>query len=157
MSLDPNIDLERVGQSPAASAYTLAAQLTKRVETLERRLLNFERRRLFAFANGWRAYGGGAAPWGHQGYAKLPGGLVVLEGLLDKAGGNWVANEVILTLPAGYRPPSNRVFAPPVSPAAANGSQRIDITPDGNVVLIVGGATNPVGWLSLDGITFRAA
>jgi hypothetical protein len=59
--------------------------------------------------------------------------------------------EVIFTLPNGYRPPA-RELQSTLSDGAAF---RVDIDAAGAVRL--GAAVNPDGWVSLDGITFRAA
>ncbi|MDP2710783.1 MAG: hypothetical protein Q8O56_06155 [Solirubrobacteraceae bacterium] len=108
----------------------------------------------FTFSNGWRVFGGGAAPYGHAGFWRDASGRVHLEGLLDRNGANW-AVQVILTLPVGYRPPSARVFHPGVNPA--NAAARVDVQPNGQLLLQVGGASNPVGYLTLSGISFLAA
>lgn len=113
-----------------------------------------EPRQAYSFSNGWRNHGGGAAPHGSNGgFYKDAGGTVHLEGVLDKNGGSW-AVETILTLPVGYRPPNTRLYSPPVSPPALS---RVDISSAGVVSLQAGGASNPVNYLSLDGISFRAA
>ncbi|MDP2712091.1 MAG: hypothetical protein Q8O56_12820 [Solirubrobacteraceae bacterium] len=114
-----------------------------------------ESRIAFTFSNSWRVFGGGTGtpPWGHAGYYKH-NGIVYLEGLLDRAGGNWVTG-VILTLPVGYRPPSDRLFHVGTNPA--NAATRVDMQTNGQLFLQVGGASNPVGYLALSGIFFRAA
>lgn len=119
-----------------------------------------EARQAFSFSNGWRAYQGGTGGAGSfgtsVGYFKDSNGVVHLEGLIDKNGGNWVGAETILTLPAGYRPPSSRMFT--VRAASGGGVEvvgRVDINTSGVMSMQVGGA-NPVGYLVLDGITFRA-
>lgn len=110
-------------------------------------------RQAFSFSNGWRAYNGGAGVYGTPGYWKDSEGVVHLSGLLDKNGGSWVAGETVATLPAGYRPLYDEIFNPPVAPIAVS---RVDvIAASGVVQLNAGGASNPVGFLSLSGITYR--
>lgn len=111
----------------------------------------------FSFSNGWRAYGAGVAPWGNVGYYRDSSGIVHLEGLLDKNGGNWVGNEIMLTLPPGFRPPSSRMFHPRMSGSTTNAVGRLDLASTGTLTLVESGANNPVAYLSLDGITFRPA
>jgi len=128
-----------------------ADDLAARVALLERVL--GDSRHSYAFSNGWRVVNGGVAPLLDCGYFKDASGVVHMEGIIDKNGGNWVANEVMVTLPIGYRPPSTRYFSPFTSPY---GPSRIEVASDGTVKLVNGGASNPVGYLVLDGISFRA-
>lgn len=79
------------------------------------------------------------------GYYKDAGGIVHLRGFI-KSG---TVGSPIFTLPAGYRPTREEVFA-----CSSNDSfGRVDVTPAGSVTLIIGSNLNA----SLDGITFRAA
>ncbi len=73
--------------------------------------------------------------------------MVHLRGLVK---GGAVGNKTIFVLPAGYRPAKRELH---VVCTNANVSGRTDIITDGRVVPVAGNA----GWLSLDGITFRAA
>lgn len=106
---------------------------------------------------GWRDYNGGNdAIWGSPGYWKDSEGVVHLEGMLDKNGANWVGNEVILTLPVGFRPAKQLIFYP-----LGNGQDwvRIDVKTNGDVLVASWGnrMTNPVQWLTVAGISFREA
>jgi hypothetical protein len=110
----------------------------------------------YKFSNGWRQYNGGASsvvPLHCMGFYKLRG-VVHLEGFLDKNGGSWVTDEVVLTLPPGYRPPCTRVFTVCGNPGT--GTYRVDVIADGTVRTETFGS-NPVGFLSLNGISFLAA
>jgi hypothetical protein len=109
----------------------------------------------YTFSNGWRNYGGGVSPFNANGYYIDGTGTVHLEGLIDKNGGNWVADEVMITLPVGFRPPATRIFHPLAD--SPNVSVRVDVESTGIVRLKIGGSTNPVGYLVLDGISFKAA
>lgn len=91
------------------------------------------------------------------------GGIVVLEGLVTKPAAFPGGVEVILTLPAGFRPSTATYFT---CPASGNGG-----TTGGNVILsadVAGqigylvalggsGLASPITWISLGGITFKAA
>lgn len=130
-------------------------ELDRRARGLERNANALDTKGAYTFSNGWRAFGGGAAPWNTAGFYKS-GGVVFLEGLLDKNGGNWLAAEVILTLPAGFRPQATRAFGVLVSGGAGAGIGRIDVDAGGVLTLVLGASANPVGYLSLDGVCFRA-
>lgn len=120
-----------------------------------------EPRVAYTFSNGWRNFGAGSAPYGNRnGFYKDAGGTVFLEGLIDKNGGNFVGAETMITLPVGYRPPNTRLCPVRVAGGgggATEGMGRIDVTSAGLVVLQNGGAANPVYFLSLAGVNFRAA
>lgn len=91
------------------------------------------------YQNGWVDY---HASYNSVGYYKDPFGVVHLRGIA-KDGANGTA---IFTLPAGYRPNKEMIFA-----AASNSAfGYVDIA-TGGAVVATGGNT----WFSLDGITFR--
>ncbi|MDD5089981.1 MAG: hypothetical protein PHQ23_03605 [Candidatus Wallbacteria bacterium] len=95
-----------------------------------------------ALQGAWSNYGGG---WSTPGYYKDSVGTVHLKGLVQ--GG--AVPSTIFTLPAGYRPIEQLIFA-----AITNGILgRIDVYPSGAVV-----ANTPTsnGWVPLDNIVFRA-
>jgi hypothetical protein len=92
----------------------------------------------------WVNYGGGYNP---VGYYKDRQGMVHLRGLIKN--GPAGENATLFTLPAGYRPAARQLHATLTNDNVAG---RIDITADGRVIPWV---SNP-GWLSLDGISFRA-
>lgn len=99
-----------------------------------------------AFANSWQNYG---APFNTAGFWKDSNGVVHLRGLINL--GTLAA--AVFTFPVGYRPPGQEILM-----AVSNaGGARIDITTAG--VLIVNnyfaGGTN--AFVSLDGLTFKAA
>lgn len=102
--------------------------------------------------NRWVHFGG---PYNRVGFFKDSCGVVHLRGLI-KSGAFSSPNgdKPLFTLPGGYRPASQELHA-----VTSNGSNntnpklgRVDIMPDGKV-FVVGGNN---GWLSLDGISFRA-
>lgn len=98
---------------------------------------------LATLSSNWTPYG---SPYPSARAYKRPDGLVMLQGLLRTTGGSGM----IGTLPVGYRPKSDLVFA-----ATANGARaRIDITSAGQIGLI--NADVPNGWYSLDSISFIA-
>lgn len=111
-----------------------------------------------SYSNGWRSWNGGAAaPWGTAGYRKDLAGNVHLSGLLDKNGGNWVANELMFTLPAGYRPHQQVMFSPRMQSGGVEVNGRCDITTAGAFTLVLfGGLANPVGTVAIHGICFPA-
>jgi hypothetical protein len=81
-------------------------------------------------------------------FYKDPFGVVHLEGLVDHPSGAAVA---AFTLPAGYRPDSLRYFTQNRHDQFNAG--RVEIRVDGIVQL----AHNSTNYVSLDGITYRAA
>jgi hypothetical protein len=95
--------------------------------------------------NSWVNFAGGfdvAAYW------RDSSGVVHLEGLI--AAGATALGTTLFVLPAGYRPPLRNVNA-----TISNGVlARVDVLPDGSVVTDSGVSA---AWLSLAGITFRAA
>jgi hypothetical protein len=95
-----------------------------------------------AFLNNWHNYGFG---WNDAGYYKDDMGIVHLKGLV--AGG--LANTTIFALPAGYRPSAQQLFVCSTNPNVAG---RVDVTTAGGVTVVRGDS----GWVSLDGLTFRA-
>ena len=82
-------------------------------------------------------------------YRKLPGGLVVLDGLVGKSGAIPAA-DLIFTLPVGYRPQYKQHVTVPQNNAAIC----IAVQSGGGVV--VNGAIASITWLSISGITFYA-
>jgi hypothetical protein len=96
-------------------------------------------------------------------FYKDPFGVVHLKGIaacqnieIEACSAAPSPNAVIFTLPAGYHPAAQEAVAT-LSSVAGN-IARIDVTSSGEVVLR--GPNVPAfggGWVSLDGITFRAA
>ena len=123
-------------------------QLISRVQKLETQvLLN---RKYFSteptwtaptMGNSWVNFG---APYQVAGYTLTPGSEVKLRGVI-KSG---TVNTTIFTLPAGYRPASDRIFS--VISNAAVGV--LVIQSDGDVILTTGNNT----YASLDGVSFYA-
>jgi hypothetical protein len=93
-----------------------------------------------ALLNGWTYFGAG---YSTVGYYKDRCGVVHLRGLLGGGAG------AMFNLPAGYRPAmtGNRAVI------AENALGRVDVSTTGDVALYLGGNA----YVSLDGITFRAA
>jgi hypothetical protein len=93
--------------------------------------------------NGWVPFATGYNP---PGYFKDSMGIVHLRGLVrsGKIGFS------IFTLPIGYRPEFQNIFAASTAPDVY---ARLDVLTDGRVFPQTGSANS---WLSLDGITFRA-
>ena len=96
------------------------------------------------FQDGWVNYGHG---YNHAGYFKDSQGIVHLRGLV-KSGKT--EDGTIFTLPEGYRPVARELFGACTAPATIG---RVDVLTDGRVVPVK--AHN--SWVSLDGLTFRAA
>ncbi len=134
-----------------SGVYDRIAQLARRVRSLETR--GTPDSTVLTFSNGWRQYLGGSAFGVPTAYRDV-GGFIHLEGLLDKNGGNWVASEVMSTLPVGFRP-KVRIIAH-IYVNTFNSDARIDVDTNGQVLMMVGGTSNPVGYLNLSGISFRA-
>ena len=102
------------------------------------------------FLNSWVNYENTYNP---AGYFKDSLGIVHLRGLVK----NGTNNTTIFTLPVGYRPSNRELLTVQTYTTAAgtgnNTTGRVDILTDGTVQVIFGNN----GWLSLDGLTFRAA
>lgn len=102
-----------------------------------------------AFQNGWTNYGG---TWRGAVFRKTSG-IVKVQGLVIHAAGN-VAPSIAFTLPAGYRPGADIMFAA----ASSNGSElatRVDVTSAGDVRLGQG-LPSGSGYFSMTGISFPA-
>jgi hypothetical protein len=99
-----------------------------------------------AFESKWVNWGDSYNP---AGYFKDSLGIVHLRGLVKS--GEVGGNATIFTLPAGYRPKKRELR---IVCTNADTSGRVDIETNGRV--IPQGNINSV-WVSLDGITFRAA
>jgi hypothetical protein len=97
-----------------------------------------------AFTNSWVNYG---SSYNTAGYMKDSLGFVHLKGLI-KSG---TIGSSALTLPAGYRPAKYEIFAPANVNTIAAG--RLNLQTDGTVVP-ASPSTN--GWVSLDGVVFKA-
>lgn len=84
-------------------------------------------------------------------YYKDPWGVVHLRGVI--ANGSAV-DATMFTLPAGFRPADAAIF----TGACSAGPCRINVTSGGNVsqAASVGGWNSATGWVSIDGITFKA-
>ena len=95
--------------------------------------------------NSWVNYG---TAYQGAGYWKDKCGVVHLCGLIKS--GTTTAETVIFTLPDGYRPQTSEKFFC----VSANGICVIDVYGTGNVAIKTGASTT---WLSLSGISFRAA
>jgi hypothetical protein len=85
-----------------------------------------------AFQNSWANFGGG---WQEARFWKTPDGMVHIEGLV--AGGT-VPTSVVFTLPAGYRPGANLIFATDTN---LETHARLDIESDGEVRVRAANAT----------------
>jgi len=97
----------------------------------------------FSFTSGWEDYDD--TTWEPAGYRLDSMGYVCLKGLVRRVSG---ASTTIGTLPVGYRPALQHMFATDSN----NAHGRIDVYPDGTVVLTTG---SPTSWCSLAGIRFR--
>lgn len=102
--------------------------------------------------NGWSAYG---SPYETPGYYKDPLGIVHLKGLCNQPSSRL---QTIFTLPTGYRPLNTALFT--VVSQDSFGQVRIGgpvgTGPSDGQVLPTAPIAASAGWISLDGITFRA-
>ncbi len=103
--------------------------------------LNTEVWNSLSYVNGWEDYG---SPYPPGGYRKLASGLVILRGLIR----NGTANSIIATLPAGYRPDHQHLFAVQSNHALG----RVDVRTNGEVVMRDGVTT----WISLSTLSYYA-
>jgi hypothetical protein len=81
-------------------------------------------------------------------YYKDKMNVVHLRGVVNRAANH--NGIIVFTLPAGYRPSTSGKLL--FTTTAQSGLSRIDILTNGDVVV----TTGSTGWISLDGITFRA-
>ena len=93
-----------------------------------------------SFGSGWTNYN--TSIW-NPGRRKHFGDMVVLSGMVARTSGT---GTTIATLPVGYRPTKNELFAVQTS----SGLGRVDVYDDGTVVYVSGGTT----WISLAGLIF---
>lgn len=107
-----------------------------------------------AFENGWQNYHLGS---GFQvaRFFKDGFGVVHLEGLVNRGVSAMTANTVIFTLPSGCRPDGTLLFAANAAGGSGMTHTRVDVFSSGTVRMQTGPTTS--GYLSLSGITFRAA
>ena len=110
----------------------------------------------------WRNFG---PPHNTAGFYKDPWGIVRLKGMVEAHDDFFAGEEdcswfndfgelTVFTLPPGYRPAAREVH----TTLAKNALMRVDVLPDGRVRVEHNMGTVAVeDWLSLDGITFRAA
>lgn len=91
--------------------------------------------------NGWAYFGSGYAP---PAFTKTSDNVIMLKGMVS--GGTSTAWTTLCTLPVGYRPTANIIFANTSGGAVG----RIDVLPDGEVQFAAGSNS----WTSLDGISF---
>ena len=97
-----------------------------------------------SFQNSWVNYG--EAGYNVAGYFKDSMGVVHLRGLI-KSG---TIARAAFTLPVGYRPPGKEL----IGTISNNGAGRVDVEVDGKVVPRT---PSHNAWVSLDGLSFRAA
>ena len=95
------------------------------------------------FGTGWSNYGNG---FSNVKYKKF-GDLVFIKGMATSGANLWATYPTILTLPVGFRPSSQLLFA-----TEAGSTARFDITAAGAIVYSNGGTGSQ--WFSLDGIIF---
>lgn len=109
-----------------------------------------------ALQAGWGQYSNPSTPtavFSEVRYKKAADGVVEVKGMIS--GGTVTAGTTLFTLPAGYRPDSQLLFRAANAGSGANNS-RVDVMPDGKVILRQSPGTSASTWLSLDGITFVA-
>ena len=94
------------------------------------------------FGTDWGNYGGS---YNTAGYYRDGDGVVHLRGLVT--GGTYGDSATLFTLPIGFRPEGRKLF----STITDNNFGRLDITTAGQVIPYIGS-----GWVSLDGISFKA-
>lgn len=104
-----------------------------------------------SLGNSWVNYGSSYAP---AQYTRGSDYLVTLHGLIKS--GSTTYQNVLFTLPAGYRPSQELLFEVSGYLSPSEVSARIDIQPDGDVVLMSSNGTIANNYLSLAGITFYA-
>lgn len=104
--------------------------------------------RVLPFASGWADLG---SVFVAGQFRKDPLGRVHVRGLVSKATGIPVSDDLIATLPSGYRPSARQVFG--VATCCGDAPGRVDVLPDGSIVRIAG-ASGERDATSLDTISF---
>jgi len=107
--------------------------------------------------NGWQNYDG---TFNTLGFTKTTTGAVGLKGLIRSGPIGFNTGYAACYLPAGFRPANHLIYngvAYDPNGSGGNGSARIDIFPDGAVVVVGGSNTTYTnGFVSLDGIIFMS-
>ena len=98
------------------------------------------------FAANWSNFGGSLEDASYSRH----GHLVVLQGLVTKSG-TPAASDVIATLPDGFRPSENLIFAVATGGTTSFGAVRVES--DGDIVWLAGNTTE-TDFTSLSGIVF---
>lgn len=99
----------------------------------------------YIFQNNWNDYG--YVEWGGTGYTKTSSGMVMLKGMIARNQGTNANNEILFTLPVGYRPAISAIYQ-----NISNGANvRIDIHTNGDVRIQ---GTGHGAWVNLNGIAF---
>lgn len=109
-----------------------------------------------SFYSTWSNYGSGYTA---VRYGKDSAGFVHVEGML-RAGASSDSGEYALVLPSGYRPAAAHIFSVWCRQGGDEKGCRINLNPAGQLqVLGAGGNFRPAttDWLSISGISFRAA
>lgn len=101
-----------------------------------------------AFREGWGVGGDEQVP----GFWKDPFGTVYLQGQAGRSSGS---EEVIFTLPPGYRPTNNSYFS--TYPSGGTGTAAIAVLPNGDVELFNLEDPADDNFVGLGGVVFRAA
>lgn len=97
------------------------------------------------YGSEWASYGSG---WGPASYKKF-GDIVYMAGLVFRESGT---GTLICTLPVGYRPTTNKLFATILSNGSTEVAARISIDTSGNVTCITTATT--ISYVSLDPVFF---
>ncbi len=93
------------------------------------------------FSNSWANFGGA---WQVAGYRLMPDGTVRVRGLVT--GGTVTGGTIMATLPTGYRPPADLIFAGGDG-TASNQSQEVVVTSSGQIkVGRIGGTGGTHSW-----------
>lgn len=103
----------------------------------------------FQLAAGWDNYGGSWAP---ARYTRTNSGIVYLQGLINHGTAGYGVD--LGTLPEGYRPTGRLIFTQQIHGTLVD---RVDVLPDGRVILYSNHASDATLWTSLTGIAFAAA
>lgn len=120
----------------------------KRVEKIERRVPKAPDYIAPTLLGTWTNFGGA---YETAGYTITEHGIVLLRGLVVPGAGGYGTN--VFTLPVGYRPALEGIYCCVSFTGIAYGFGDARVQANGNIFAVAGGAA----WISLAGITFRAA
>jgi hypothetical protein len=114
---------------------------------------------LATYVNSWRNYEGGSSPWSPAKLIMDLSGIVRVEGLVDRAGGNFAEENTIAEVNIPMAGDAS-IYIAACSGGGIQGYCQVRVQPSGEKTLIkiggFGGPANPVNWVALNTIWWRS-